>query len=79
MAGCFGNNPYDRQLERETMRYLDENGDDAIPTWLYLRSEPGLWTVGFYDPSGKWHPESEHSDSEMAARRVHYLNGGKND
>lgn len=26
--------------------------------FVYIRSEPQLWTVGFYDPAGKWHPES---------------------
>jgi len=24
--------------------------------WVYKRTEPGLWTVGFYDPSGKAKP-----------------------
>lgn len=24
--------------------------------YVYRSVEPGLWTVGFYDPSGKWHP-----------------------
>lgn len=45
-------------------------------TWVYKRSEPGLWTVGFYDPAGKWHPDSDHGTREEAAQRVHYLNGG---
>lgn len=45
-------------------------------TWVYINSEPGLWTVGFYDPSGKWHADSDHSDPAAAAERVHYLNGG---
>jgi hypothetical protein len=45
--------------------------------WVYLRSEPGLWTVGFYDPSGEWHAESDWGSSEEAATRVHYLNGGR--
>jgi hypothetical protein len=44
--------------------------------WVYIKSEPGLFTVGFYDPSGKWHPDSDHQSEEDAARRVHYLNGG---
>ncbi len=44
--------------------------------YVYIRSEPGLWTVGFYDPAGKWHSESDHSDREDAARRVAWLNGG---
>lgn len=29
MAGCFGNHPYDRQLERETMRYCDGMGEEC--------------------------------------------------
>lgn len=46
--------------------------------WVYINSEPGLWTVGFYDPNGKWNADSDHSDREEAAKRCHYLNGGKN-
>ena len=45
--------------------------------YVYLLSEPGLYTVGFYDPSGKWHSDSDHNSKELAAERVHYLNGGK--
>jgi hypothetical protein len=45
-------------------------------TWVYFESEPGLWTVGFYTPAGKWEPESDHESSDKAAERVHYLNGG---
>lgn len=37
--------------------------------------DPDLWTVGFYDPSGKWEPESDHESSEAAAEQVRYLNG----
>ena len=46
--------------------------------YVYIQSEfsPPLWTVGFYDPDGKWVPESDHSVREEAARRVRYLNGG---
>lgn len=44
--------------------------------WIYKRTEPELWTVGFYSPSGEWHPESDHPSSDSAAERVHYLNGG---
>lgn len=43
--------------------------------YVYIQSEPHLWTVGFYDPDGKWHPESDHSSSDEAAARVAYLNG----
>lgn len=47
--------------------------------YVYIRSEPELWTVGFYDPEGKWHPESDHDTADKAAERVHYLNGGNHD
>lgn len=45
--------------------------------WVYKRTEPQLWTVGFYTPDGKWEPESDHSSDAEAAARVHYLNGGQ--
>jgi hypothetical protein len=44
--------------------------------WVYRRTEPSLWTVGFYSPDGEWHSDSDHGDREPAAMRVHYLNGG---
>jgi hypothetical protein len=44
---------------------------------VYINSEPGLWTVGFYSPDGKWHPDSDWGTSKEAADRVHYLNGGQ--
>lgn len=47
--------------------------------WVYVKSEPNLFTVGFYTPNGEWMPESDHSSSEEAAKRVNYLNGGKED
>ena len=45
--------------------------------YVYIKSEPGLWTVGFYRPDGKWEPESDHSSPDAAGQRVHFLNGGK--
>jgi len=45
--------------------------------WVYQSFEPGLWTVGFYDPSGKWHPESDHDTRDEAIKQVNYLNGGE--
>ncbi len=48
----------------------------AANPWVYKQSEPGLWTVGFYEPNGKWQPESDHDTAASAAARVHYLNGG---
>ena len=43
--------------------------------YVYIRSEPSLWTVGFYDPSGRWHPDSDHDSPVLAANRVAWLNG----
>lgn len=43
--------------------------------YVYIRAEPNLWTVGFYDPKGEWQPESDYSDREEAAKRVAWLNG----
>ena len=45
--------------------------------YVYIKSERGLFTVGFYDPSGDWYAESDHADRKRAAARVHYLNGGQ--
>lgn len=44
--------------------------------YVYLKSEPNLYTVGFYNPAGEWVPESDCDTAEEAAARVHYLNGG---
>jgi hypothetical protein len=48
----------------------------ANTAWVYLQSEPRLWTVGFYDPAGKWHSDSDHDTTRAASERVAYLNGG---
>ncbi len=45
--------------------------------YVYINSEPGLWTVGFYRPDGKWEPESDHDNKEAAAERVAWLNGSR--
>lgn len=44
--------------------------------YVYIQSEPNLWTAGFYMPDGKWISESDHFSGESAAAQVHYLNGG---
>jgi len=36
-----------------------------------------LYTVGHYDPTGKFIPDSDYNSRDEAAQRVHYLNGGK--
>ena len=45
--------------------------------WVYIRTENQLWTVGFYDPSGKFQPDSDWDNRDEARERVHYLNGGQ--
>lgn len=44
--------------------------------YVYIRSEPSLYTVGFYKPDGRWEAESDHNSTDAAAQRVAYLNGG---
>lgn len=45
--------------------------------YVYIYSkENRVYTVGFYDPAGKWHPEHDCNTADEAAQRVHYLNGG---
>jgi hypothetical protein len=46
-------------------------------TWIYVQTEPQLYTVGFYTPDGKWITDSDWSSRDEARERVHYLNGGK--
>ena len=43
--------------------------------YVYIKTEPRLWTVGFYDPDGKWITENDYDDPEEAAKRVAFLNG----
>lgn len=47
--------------------------------WVYIESEPGLFTVGFYAPDGTWHTDSDHASKEDAARRCAWLNGQAHD
>ena len=44
--------------------------------YVYRKMDHGLYTVGFYDPKGTWHAESDHNMTESAAARTNYLNGG---
>jgi hypothetical protein len=44
--------------------------------WVYIASEPGLWTVGHYNPRGEFIAESDHDTPDKAAERVAWLNGG---
>ena len=45
--------------------------------YVYIKSEPNLFTVGFYDPNGKWHPQSDWNNRNEAVDRVSFLNGNK--
>lgn len=47
--------------------------------YVYIQSEPQLWTVGFYDPQGNWHPETDHNTKDEAAKRAAWLNGDVGD
>lgn len=50
--------------------------------YVYQRTEFSpyeLYTVGHYDPSGKWQSESDYQIEEEAAKRVDFLNGGQSD
>lgn len=44
--------------------------------FTFMRTEPTLWTTGFYRPDGKWEPDADHGSSDEAAGRTHWLNGG---
>ncbi len=44
--------------------------------FVYIQSEPGLYTTGHYSPSGEWHADSDYEDKSMAVARCHELNGG---
>lgn len=44
--------------------------------YVYRKTDPGLWTVGFFRPDNTWEPEGDHDTPEKAAQRVHWLNGG---
>lgn len=45
--------------------------------WVYMRTEPGCYTVGFHAPDGEWHTDSDHGSKSEAAERVRWLNGGE--
>ena len=46
--------------------------------YVYIKSSPTTWTVGFYTNEGeRWNAESDHFSEEAAQRQVAYLNGRK--
>lgn len=46
-------------------------------SYVYVQSEPQLWTVGFYKPDGAFEPESDHGNPDAAAERTAWLNGSR--
>ena len=48
-----------------------------MSNYVYIRSEPSLYTVGFYDPTGRWQPDSDWNTKDEASKRVIELNGGR--
>ena len=47
--------------------------------WVYQTMWEGsnrIYSVGFYNPKGEWHPIQEYGREWEAQRLVHYLNGG---
>ncbi len=45
-------------------------------SWVFIESEPELWTVGFYKPDGTWVGEGDYHVKAEAMLQVHFLNGG---
>jgi len=46
--------------------------------YVYIRAKgEQLYVVGFFDPQGQWQSESDHASREEAAKRVRWLNGGR--
>ncbi len=45
--------------------------------WVYWKSEPLLWTVGYYAPNGEKYPADDFSSEQEAKDECHYLNGGE--
>ena len=61
--------------EREVrdLVYRHNCGEDG--EHVVMRTEPSLWTVGFWS-GGTWHPDSDHGSPEAAGARAEELNGG---
>ena len=43
--------------------------------YVYLETEPGVYTVGHYAPSSVWIPESDYDTVAAAVARLRELNG----
>jgi hypothetical protein len=69
-----------KQAVKRVSGCLKNEGGKRMGSYIYLLTDVcdgfRTYTVGHYDPAGKFQPESDHSSKEEAAARVHYLNGG---
>ncbi len=43
-------------------------------SWVYWKSAPELWAVGFYSIDGDLHTDSIHDSLDEAVAKVHCLN-----
>lgn len=59
--------------EREADRKVELLNGEASDPIVYLRSEPGLWTVGYF-AGERWEPLSDHGSAGEAEREVIELN-----
>ncbi len=46
--------------------------------YIYQKSEPGIWAVGFYASNGEWEQESKWNSAAEAMEHAHSLNEGEN-
>jgi hypothetical protein len=53
----------------------NKNKGFIIGFWVYIQSEPNLYTVGFYSPDGKWNTDSDWPTKSEASLKVSFLNG----
>ena len=61
--------------ERDDDHPEDRGNTEAGIMWVY-RLIAGAFVVGFFTPAKEWVEESRHPTGELAASRVHWLNGG---
>lgn len=47
------------------------------PRYEVLRTEPGLWTVGYHDQNGRWEPVAD-KESKLDAQNLAWeMNGSR--
>lgn len=61
--------------------YIRDDDSDTGTTegramWVYKPETTGTYAVGFYTPDREWVEDSRGLTKDLAASRVHYLNGG---